>query len=377
MFSRLSNLTLITVFIIAPAIAQEAPEIRQTYVKLCGGCHGDDARGTQQGPGLAGNPSLRRRSTQSIRNVIRNGIPAAGMPGFDLPAATLDALANLVASLNASAADTAVPGDRAAGKQFFFGTGNCGSCHMVYGEGSPIGPDLSNIAREMTVDQLREALLQPDARIAPGYGVVNARLRDGRTLRGFARSKTSFDLALQDLKGGLHPLSLDRISNITDETRSLMPPVKAGELELQNLLAFLSRLTGVQPGTPTPKPLHQPGRNRFRKNPKPQARRLADLQRQPERQSIQPSQTNQRRQCKQARAEVDLLDSAMDAVPAGHSLLSREHAVLRIGNRSDRGRRHHVRHRTESGVCARCAHGQSNLALLATRELPAWCLTRR
>ena len=69
----------------------------------------------------------------------------------------------LVASLNASAAESIVPGDRAAGKQFFFGKGQCASCHMVYGEGSAIGPDLSNIAREMTVDEIREALLQPDA----------------------------------------------------------------------------------------------------------------------------------------------------------------------------------------------------------------------
>src|SRR2546423_13668940 len=61
--------------------------IQQTYAKLCGGCHGADARGTEQGPGLAGNVSVRRRSVQSLRNVIRNGIPAAGMPGFDLPAA--------------------------------------------------------------------------------------------------------------------------------------------------------------------------------------------------------------------------------------------------------------------------------------------------
>ncbi|HYI94118.1 MAG TPA: PQQ-binding-like beta-propeller repeat protein, partial [Bryobacteraceae bacterium] len=252
MFNRPSNLTLIAAFIIVPAIAQDAPEIRQTYVKLCGGCHGDDARGTQQGPGLAGNPSLRRRSMQSIRNVIRNGIPAAAMPGFNLPEATLDALTKLVASLNASAADSAVPGDRAAGKRFFFGAGNCGSCHMVYGEGSPIGPDLSNIGREMTVDQLRDALLQPDTRIAPGYGVVNARLLDGRTLRGFARSRTSFDLALQDFNGGFHPLSLDRIATLTEETHSLMQRVKTGEMEVQNLLAFLSRLTGVQPETPKP-----------------------------------------------------------------------------------------------------------------------------
>ncbi len=247
---------LITALVLSPVLAQNpaAPpsgiDTRQTYAKLCGGCHGADARGTQQGPGLAGNPSVRRRSIQSLRTVIRNGIPAAGMPPFDLPAAAIGDLANLVGSLNASAAETTVPGDPVAGKQFFFGKGQCSSCHMVYGDGAPIGPDLSNVARELTVDQIREALLQPDRRIAPGYDIVTVRLRNGETLRGFARGKTAFDLALQDLKGVLQPLSLDRISTITEEKQSLMRPVQAAAGELQDLIAFLSRLTGVQPGVP-------------------------------------------------------------------------------------------------------------------------------
>ncbi len=247
---------LIAALVLSPVLAQNpaAPpsgiDTRQTYAKLCGGCHGADARGTQQGPGLAGNPSVRRRSIQSLRTVIRNGIPAAGMPPFDLPAAAIGDLANLVGSLNASAAETTVPGDPVAGKQFFFGKGQCSSCHMVYGDGAPIGPDLSNVARELTVDQIREALLQPDRRIAPGYDIVTVRLRNGETLRGFARGKTAFDLALQDLKGVLQPLSLDRISTITEEKQSLMRPVQAAAGELQDLIAFLSRLTGVQPGVP-------------------------------------------------------------------------------------------------------------------------------
>ncbi len=232
-----------------PPAAPAEGDIKQTYAKLCGGCHGDDARGTQQGPGLAGNPSVRRRSPQSLRNVIRNGIPAAGMPGFDLSAGRLDALVTMITSLNASAAKSTVPGDRAVGKQFFFGKGQCASCHMVSGEGSPIGPDLSNVALEMTVEEIRQSLLQPDARIAPGYGLVAVRLRNGQTLRGFARSRTNFNLAIQDLDGAIHPLSLEEVTGITGEKRSHMEPVKAGTDELQNLIAFLSRLTGVQPGT--------------------------------------------------------------------------------------------------------------------------------
>jgi PQQ-dependent dehydrogenase (methanol/ethanol family) len=246
---------LIAVVVLSPALwAQDPPaapgglDVKQTYLKLCSGCHGDDARGTQQGPGLAGNPWVRKRSPQSLRNVIRKGIPAAGMPPFDLPDSTLDTLVAMIASLNASAAKSSVPGDPAAGKQFFFGKGQCASCHMVYGEGSPIGPDLSDVALEMTVDEIREALSQPDRRIAPGYGLVTLQLRNGQTLRGFARSRTDFDLALQDLTGVLHPLSLDKVAGVTDEDRSHMPPVKASADELQHLIAFLSRLTGVQAG---------------------------------------------------------------------------------------------------------------------------------
>jgi PQQ-dependent dehydrogenase (methanol/ethanol family) len=262
---------LLAALVFSPALAQDLPNIKQTYVKLCGGCHGDDARGTQQGPGLAGNPGLRRRSSQSISNVIRNGVPVAGMPGFDLPAGTLDALTKLVVSLNASAAESTVAGDGAAGKQFFFGKGQCATCHMVHGEGAAIGPDLSSVARDMTVDQLRESLLQPDSRIAPGYGIVNVHLHEGGTLRGFERSKTSFDIAVQDLKGGIRPLSLDQVSGMFREKKSLMPAVKAGEEDIQNLIAFLSRLTGVQPGVPISKGAPGEGGIDFAriKNPKP------------------------------------------------------------------------------------------------------------
>ena len=126
---------------------------------------------------------------RSLQNVITRGIPAAGMPGFDLPESTVDALARLVISLNASAAESKVAGDAAAGRKFFFGKGQCATCHMVAGGGAPIGPDLSAVARERTVDQLRASLLNPSAEIAEGYGVVKLQLRNGTELRGFARNR--------------------------------------------------------------------------------------------------------------------------------------------------------------------------------------------
>ena len=187
--------------------ASSPVDIKQTYTKLCAGCHGTTPAVRNKAPGLAGNPWVRRRSVQSLRNVIRKGIPAAGMPSFALPAGTVDALrddrvAKCVGSREQRARRPA------AGKEFFFGKGQCASCHMVYGEGSPIGPDLSNVAREMTVDQIRQSLLQPSAQIAPGYGLVTVRLRDGNAA-GIRAKPDQVRLRLAGPEGQVPPVSLD------------------------------------------------------------------------------------------------------------------------------------------------------------------------
>ena len=232
--------------------AQNPPDIEQTYATRCGGCHGNDGRGTEQGPALAGSPSVRARSAQNLGTVIRNGLPAAGMPAFDLPADTIDALVKMIASWNTVAANASVPGDASAGRQFFVGKGQCVSCHLAQGEGSAIGPDLSDIALTLTVGEIRDALENPDARIAPGYGLVAVRQRDGGTLRGFARSRSSFDLAIQDLKGTFHTVSLDDVASVTEEKTSHMAAVKASAQELRDVIAYLSRLTGVRTGPVAP-----------------------------------------------------------------------------------------------------------------------------
>jgi PQQ-dependent dehydrogenase (methanol/ethanol family) len=67
-------------------------------------------------------------------------------------------------------------------------------------------------------------------------------------VRGFVRSRSNFDLRLQDFQGNFHLLQEGEIAAIRDEKGSPMPPVKASPEELQNLIAYLSRLTGVKPG---------------------------------------------------------------------------------------------------------------------------------
>src|SRR5882672_6270912 len=167
--------------------AQES-SAEQQFTKLCAACHGAGGSGTDRGPALVDNRGLRSRPENEIRDLIRNGTPR-GMPPFALPEADLQALARYIRSLDPPDDQASPPGDAAAGERFFFGKGQCGSCHMVSGRGAANGPDLSNIARQLKSPDLSQSLDDPSARIATGWSVVNAKLRDGRTLRGFARSQ--------------------------------------------------------------------------------------------------------------------------------------------------------------------------------------------
>src|SRR2546426_510725 len=81
-------------------------EGQKLYARQCAGCHGPDAHGSDRGPALAANRRVRSRSLQQLRDFIRKGTPGSGMPAFDLQAAELEALAALLHSLNAPAAES-------------------------------------------------------------------------------------------------------------------------------------------------------------------------------------------------------------------------------------------------------------------------------
>jgi putative heme-binding domain-containing protein len=229
---------------------------RQLFIETCSVCHGADAGGTDRGPALAGNRRLRTRPVADIANTIRNGQGA--MPAFPLPPDRLSPLADYIHSLNATAFESKPAGDVAAGERYFFGEGKCASCHAVAGRGSSNGPDLSSIARQLTLPELEESLTDPSARIAPGYAVVSVSLMNGRTLRGFARARGSHDLQLQTLDGAMFLLSDREYKRVVEEKASPMPPAKAAP----DLIAWLSTLSGVPEG-PVKSPLAAPPPSEF------------------------------------------------------------------------------------------------------------------
>src|SRR5262249_3730271 len=124
---------------------------------------------------------------------------------------------------------------------------------MVRGHGGLLGPDLSELGSKRTLPEIEQSLRNPGSAVAQGYGVVSARLRDGRILRGFARNESNYDLQLQSFDGKFYSLRQQEVVELTREKTSLMPEVKAAPEELRNLLSYLSRLSTVTNANASPR----------------------------------------------------------------------------------------------------------------------------
>jgi len=227
--------------------AADADSTKQLFLDKCSVCHGADATGTDRGPALAGNRRLRTRGVAEISGTIKNGTPG-GMPAIPLPEDRLSSLAYYVRSFNTTAFEAKPAGDLAAGERFFFAAGNCAVCHTALGRGGSNGPDLSNIARQLTLPELEQSLTDPGARIAPGYALAAVSLNDGKTLHGFVRSEGSHDIQLQTPDGHLRLLSDAEYKKVATEAGSSMPALRASASDKQNLIAWLSGLGGVREG---------------------------------------------------------------------------------------------------------------------------------
>jgi len=93
-----------------------------------------------------------------------------------------------------------------------------------------------------------QSLVDPSISITAGYGLVSVEMKDGTTLHGFARAQGSHDLVLQTDDGKLRPLLDSEYRKLAPDARAAMPPFQGTPDQQRDLVAFLSRLTGVAAG---------------------------------------------------------------------------------------------------------------------------------
>jgi quinoprotein glucose dehydrogenase len=120
----------------------------------------------------------------------------------------------------------------------------CTRCHTLKGRGSDVGPDLTRIGSTLSREQLLEALLEPNARIAPGYGTISVTLRSGDVVSGTLREETDTHVVVAT---GDPPapqrIAKSDIAQRTDPV-SAMPPMGLilKPREIRDLVEFMSTL---------------------------------------------------------------------------------------------------------------------------------------
>lgn len=136
-------------------------------------------------------------------------------------------------------------GNFRAGYRYFVNnsTGQCVRCHALQGQGGQVGPALDGIAGKLTREQLLEALIDPSARLAPGYGNVTLTLKDGQTVTGLLEEETEDELILRTSDAEPLEIAISRITKRENMTSS-MPAMGTimSKRELRDLIEFLANL---------------------------------------------------------------------------------------------------------------------------------------
>ncbi len=135
-------------------------------------------------------------------------------------------------------------GNAAEGRRIFYGHegAQCIRCHLVEGEGSEVGPDLTGAADRLSRERLLETMVDPFARIAPGYGSVTLTMSDGETISGVLAAESDTHIAVTR---GDRNWEVDK-SDVVEKvySPSAMPMMRniLSRSELRDLVAYLTTL---------------------------------------------------------------------------------------------------------------------------------------
>jgi putative heme-binding domain-containing protein len=132
------------------------------------------------------------------------------------------------------------PGDPRAGRLAFKKV--CAQCHVIYGEGASVGPDLTANGRA-SFEQLLSNVFDPSLVIGPGYQATTVVTKGGRTLTGLVTEDSPQRVVLK-LPGGAQQVvprgdveyaAVSKLSMMPEGIETLMD-----RKELADLFAFLT-----------------------------------------------------------------------------------------------------------------------------------------
>ena len=249
--SRVSRFPLLLVALCSAAFC-DPPQVGQQQFTRCAGCHGLDGRGGEHAPNIATDPKVQALSHRDLLNIVRSGIPAAGMPGFasSLDDAQIRAVVSYLRILQGQGKAAFVTGDSEHGRLLFFGNAGCSGCHTIDGQGGFLGNDLSAYGSTHGPREIREAIVDPNKNLDPLHGAVIVVTRTGDKFTGILRNEDNFSLQMQTADGSFHFFDKADLARVEHSAQSLMPPnyeSKLGSKNLDDLVSYLVKSSAKQP----------------------------------------------------------------------------------------------------------------------------------
>ncbi len=159
----------------------------------------------------------------------------------------------------ASSADPLAPyrtalegGDAQRGKRIFETQPvlACIRCHRAGGEGGDAGPNLAGIGAKQSREYLLEAIVKPNAKIAPGFDTIVVTLKNGDSAAGVVASETATVLALRNTENKLVEVKKADIVK-REGAPSGMPEIYGSILtktQLRDVVEYMVSLTSAASG---------------------------------------------------------------------------------------------------------------------------------
>jgi putative heme-binding domain-containing protein len=231
--------------------AGDVEDGRQLFLSNCASCHGADGEAV---PGVdLGHGQFRRATTDDdLVEIIRRGIQGTAMPPTNFSNPQASQITAYLRSLAISNENSRVPGNADRGKTVFDGKGQCVSCHRVNGNGSRLGPDLSEIGQFRRAGDIQRALVNQSSEVRPQNRSVRVVTRDGATITGKLLHHDSFTVLLIDSTEQLRSLSKTNLREFTLIEPAPMPSYRdrLSSEEMTDLVRYLVSLQGVKATTP-------------------------------------------------------------------------------------------------------------------------------
>jgi putative heme-binding domain-containing protein len=200
---------------------------------------------------------------------INEGVPGTAMPqngatqqGVGMTEEEIWQVISYIRSVQVKT-DAQSAGNAQRGKELFFGSATCSTCHMIQGKGGRLGPDLTATGSARSTDYIIESVRNPSRRLAQGiseamkefsqeYETVTVVDGSGQKFQGVALNEDNFTLQMMDTREQLHLFEKDKLKSFEKSRESLMPAYDQKvlpEKDLQDIMAFLLSVesTGVRP----------------------------------------------------------------------------------------------------------------------------------